>query len=343
MKTVWIDIDNSPHVPFFAPIISDLQKSGAGVLVTARDFAQTIPLLEQYGIRYVRVDGHGGVNKFRKVASTLHRAARLTSALRGRPIDLMVNHGARAGIVAAKLLRVPVISGFDYEHTELRILFALSDLMLAPEALRERYKDNKKIRFYPGLKEEVYLCEGEPRARIPRADLSLPSPNGRPLVVLRPPSFVANYHSSESEAIFTEVLKLLVATDCTTVFIPRTSEDRNHVEKVIGQTPTKGEFVTLKGPVSGRDLISKADLVISGGGTMLREAAILGTPAYSIFCSEPPLIDLELQKQGKLQFMRNRSDLKNLKIAKKQRSGPDSPVSRATRDFIVQTILEQIS
>ncbi len=342
MKTVWIDIDNSPHVPFFAPIISDLQENGIDVVVTARDFAQTIPLLEQYAIQYVRVDGHGGANKFRKVASTLHRAARLTSALRSRPIDIMVNHGARAGIVAAKLLRVPVISGFDYEHTELRILFALSDLVLAPEALRERYKHNKKVRFYPGLKEEVYLCEDEPRAPIPHADSALPLPNGRPFVVLRPPSFVANYHSSESEAIFTEVLKLLVATDCTVVFIPRTSEDRNHVEKVIGQTRTKGEFVTIKGPVSGRDLIAKADLVISGGGTMLREAAILGTPAYSIFCSQPPSIDLKLQTEGKLQFIRESNDLKMLKITKKTKSASNFPLSRRTRDFIVQTIISQI-
>ena len=343
MKTVWIDIDNSPHVPLFAPIISDLQNRGIRVLVTTRDFAQTIPLLEQYGLKFIRVDGHGGANKIRKVASTIFRALKLAWILRREHIDLMVNHGARSGIIAAKLLRIPVVSGFDYEHTELRILFGLSDLVLAPEALKDKFKESKTIRFYPGIKEQVYLSDSNPMECRKSPDLGFPFESKIPLVVLRPPSFVANYHSPDSDVIFLEVLRTLRDSRCTIVFLPRSAEDTKKVEDFIKGPSTKCHFIVLDKPVNGRALICKADLVISGGGTMLREAAILNTPAYSIFCSEPPLIDLELEQSGKLQFIRKTSHLSKLKIEKKKNFDHGSPVSREAREFIVQAILGFVS
>lgn len=328
-KTVWFDIDNTPHVPLFVPIINHLKKEGYTVIVTARNFAQTLALLEKHKIQYLRVDGHGGANKLKKFFSTLKRAYRLYYLLRSYKIDLMINHGARAGIIAAKLLGIPVISAFDYEYTELMILKKFSDLIIIPEALRSKFK-GKKFFYYDGLKEEVYLCDFEPDQNfvqdLPFSDLD------KPLVTIRPPAIYANYHNKSAEDIYRGVLDYLLSHDCNIILLPRYTN-------LITESKIKSNKIFIPNiPLDGANLVFYSDLVISGGGTMLREAAILGTPAYSIFTGLPALIDINLSKQGKLEFIKTLTDISKIKVEKKNKNSYKKPDSKV-KSFFIQIIV----
>ena len=73
-KRIWIDLDNSPHVPFFSPIIGELNKLGYEVLLTARDCSQTCGLADLFHLQYKRIGRHYGKHKIFKVAGTVFRA-----------------------------------------------------------------------------------------------------------------------------------------------------------------------------------------------------------------------------------------------------------------------------
>jgi uncharacterized protein len=309
MKSIWFDIDNSPHVLLFAPIIKILQNEGYDIIVTARDFAQTLPLLDKYKIPYIRVDGHGGRSKMKKILATLKRAYGLYKALESFKIDLMVNHGARAGIIAAKALNVPVISAFDYEHTELFIIKHLSNWIVIPSVLRNMFPDSK-FSYYDGIKEEIYLCDFIPDENFLK-NLPFKNIKEKPLITIRPPARHANYHNEFSEIIYRKTLDYICNYDCYVVLIPRTKEDLDYL-KVF-----KNKIFISDVPLDGPNLIYYSDAVISGGGTMVREASVLGTPSYSIFTGKPAAIDLELSRNGRLTFIRTLSDIKKIKIEKK--------------------------
>jgi len=341
IKTIWFDIDNSPHVLLFKPIIHELKSEGYNIIITSRDFAQTLKLLDLYNLPYIRVDGHGGKNKVRKLYITLKRAMKLVKVLKNTQIDLMVNHGARAGIIAAKILGIPIISGFDYEYNEITISLKLSDLILVPSFLREKFYSNKKIKFYDGLKEEVYLCDAN--FKNIKEDICRYSNFAKdlPLVILRPPSMVANYHKSQSDLLFRATLEYLKDKNCNVLCIPRTWEDRNFFEKFISQNGLNQRFKILENKVfDGKDLIWSADLIISGGGTMVREAAILGVPAYSIFGSKIGAVDLCLEKKGKIAIIRSTSDVKKIMVASKNSSPPK--LDCRVKNFFIEIIKEQL-
>lgn len=338
--TIWFDLDNSPHVLIFAPIIRILGEKGYNIVVTARNFAQTLPLLEKYNIPYIRVDGHGGRKKLRKVLLTIYRAYKLYKVIKKvGSVDLMVNHGSRAGIIASKALGIPVISAFDYEYAEIFLFLKLSNVVLVPHVL-SRKLSNPKIHFYPGLKEEIYLCGFQPDSNF-LGSLPFKDVDSKPLVTIRPPAIYAHYHNSLSERLYSEVLEKVLKSDCNIVLIPRTKEQSYDLKRKLITTFADKIYIPEKA-LDGPNLIYFSDLVISGGGTMLREAALLGTPAYSIFTANPPSIDLKLEEEKKLTFIRTLDDVSKIQIKKKEKIEFVKPTSKV-RDFFISQILEQIN
>ncbi|CUT00795.1 DUF354 domain-containing protein [Candidatus Chrysopegis kryptomonas] len=334
MKTIWFDIDNSPHVLLFRPIIEILKSEGYNIIVTSRNFAQTLPLLEKYNIPYIRVDGHGGKNKIKKVFTTIKRAYGLYKVLKTYKIDLMVNHGARAGIIAARMLDIPIISAFDYEHTELLLIKLFSDRIIIPSVLRGLFSGSK-FYYYNGLKEEIYLCDFKPDNSF-LLNFPFDTNSDKPLVTIRPPASHANYHNKSSEIIYNYVLKYVLQNNCNVVLVPRTNVDISAVQNL-----SDNIYIPSK-PLDGPNLVFYSDLVISGGGTMVREAAVLGTPAYSIFTGKPASIDIELVKQGKLTFIRTLADVTKIKIQKKRSRELVIPNTNV-RDLFIKIILEKIN
>jgi len=288
---VWIDLTNSPHVLVMRPVIRALERRGADVVVTARDFAQTLELCERHGIACEAIGHHRGGRLGAKGLGLLSRSTALARWARGRRIDLALGHGSNDVTVAAALLRIPSSTAFDYEwakvqHTvncRLARAVVVPDV-IPPERLRPYGATAKKLRQYPGLKEEYYLADFEPDPAV-LSELGLDP--ARPIAVVRTPPAVSLYHRFENP-LFGSVLDRLRGEQ--TVVLPRTPEQRAEL----------GGFIVPEHAVDAQSLVAYADLVISAGGTMNREAVALGTPVWTTFEGRMGAVDEALIAQGRL-------------------------------------------
>ncbi len=325
---IWIDLDNSPHVPLFAPLIRHLRAQRWGVFVTARDFAQTLDLVEQLGVDAVAVGRHAGRSKVRKVLNLPVRSTQLLMAVRGFKPELALSHGSRTGTIAARILGIPTVVMFDYEWTEMSIFTRLATQLVCPRAISdERLEDagipTAKTVRYDGFKEELYLPEFAPDTEF-RSELGVGA--DRRLVTIRPPGLIGNYHDSQSEAICRELIGRAAADGANAVVIlPKTRLERELVDAAMPPNPAATVIIPERA-LPGLQLLYHSDLAISGGGTMNRESALLGTPTYSMFTGRRAAIDEELARRGLLTFLSSPADLSKIRW-ERRRTPPEPPTA----------------
>src|ERR1700722_4630701 len=297
---VWIDLTNSPHVLVMRPVIELLRADGHEVRVTARDFAQTLQLLDRFTIDHTAIGRHRGEHLADKAVGLASRSAALVRwarydsesasstpsrsprTRRERPrFDIAIGHGSNDISVASRLLRIPCSTIFDYEWAAVQhhVNCRLAQAVVVPEAIpRERlyrYGAKRKIHAYEGLKEEYYLADFRPDPVVLEA---LGVDQDRPLVAGRTPPEVSLYHRFEND-LFADVLVRLreaAGAGVQSVVLPRTETQRSQLKDVPG-------FTVPEQAIDAQSLIAYADLVISAGGTMNREAVALGTPVYTTF------------------------------------------------------------
>ena len=349
--TVWIDLDNSPHVPLFAPIIKQYRECGVDVLLTARDHSQTIELLNIHdlGGTFHVIGKHYGKSKLNKVRGLIERAMQLQAYAKkarrnGAKIAVAVSHGSRSMVLAAKWLGIPVITMYDYEHTETFVFNRFSNRVLVPDRIPDTVLDGiglspaKRVK-YPGIKEELYVRNFEPTASF-RDNLLNRDLSEWVLAVVRPPATTANYHSEKSELLFEEILRLLTTTpNVFTIVVPRTIEQGEAVRALIGEINSWASCLILETAVDGLNLAFAADLLISGGGTMNREAALLGVPVYSIFAGRLGSLDAQMENEGLIRFVREITDVTKIKLVKRARNAArDSILTDRVESFVKQQI-----
>jgi uncharacterized protein len=334
---VWIDLTNSPHVLVMRPVIELLRADGHEVRVTARDFAQTLALCERLGIEHTAIGRHRGERLGAKALGLASRSAALVRWARadaraagGRGFDLALGHGSNDVSVAAKLLGVPSATMFDYEWATVQhnVNCRLARTVVVPEAIPPerlyRYGARGKLARYEGLKEEYYLADFEPDERV-LAQLSLDP--ARPVVVVRTPPEVSLYHRFEND-LFASVLERLreaaAQEGVQPVVLPRVDSQRAELAGVPG-------FVVPERAIDAQSLIACADLVISAGGTMNREAVALGVPVCTTFEGRPGALDERLIAEGR---MRRLQDAQELRLAKREAAGPHERVRRDPRVLV---------
>jgi predicted glycosyltransferase len=317
---VWVDLTNSPHVLVMRPIVERLREDGHEVRVTARDFAQTLGLLRRFEIPHTAIGRHRGERLVAKAGGLALRSIALArwalADARGsgtrppRPFDIALGHGSNDVSVAAAALRIPSATMFDYEWAAVQhhVNCRLARTVVVPDAIPperlQRYGAQGKLRPYAGLKEEYYLADFEPDPTI-LAELAL-DPQ-RPIVLVRTPPEVALYHRFGND-LFAAVLERLRAAAAPAgegiqpVLLPRTPAQRDALRAVPG-------FIVPVEAIDAQSLIVYADLVISAGGTMNREAVALGTPVYSTFEGRLGAVDERLIEDGRLRKLRDPSEL----------------------------------
>jgi predicted glycosyltransferase len=337
-KKIWIDLDNSPHIPFFIPIIEGLEKRGHQILLTARDSYQVCELLEFHHLPCKVVGSHWGKNRFLKTVGTLGRAARLVPlAIREKP-DLAISLVSRAQLLACRVLGIPTIVMFDYEFV-MKMQFLHPDWILVPEVMPDSGAGvaKREVLRYPGLKEDVYVPKFKPDATL-KKQLGI---NGTDLLVtVRPPATEAHYHNPESEKLLSAALDFLThQPDVRVVLLPRNKRQTVALQKEWGDWIAKGKIVIPEHVVDGLNLIWFSDLVISGGGTMNREAAALGVPVYSIFRGKTGAVDRYLSENGRMVLLESVEDVRTrIVLARRSLSKPNTANS-VTLDFIVNTVV----
>lgn len=333
-KTVWIDIDNSPHVPFFLPIIEQLRSRDIDLLLTARDTYQVCELIEYFALPCKVIGRHYGKNKLLKVWGTCVRAAALSPMVVARRPDLAISHGSRAQVLVCKSFGIPSLVVHDYEHST-KTGFIESDWIMMPEVIPHRAMSKKADRVlkYRGLKEDVYVPQFSPDASI-LGQLGLDA--HALIVTLRPPATEAHYHNPESEILFDRTMHFLAERpDVRVVVLPRNTRQNEQIRKEWAELISTGRVVIPERPVNGLNLIWFSDLVISGGGTMNREAAALGVPVYSIFRGKIGAVDKYLAENGRLVLIENADEIQT-KIRLTRWKRPEKPDSGSA------TVLESI-
>ena len=304
---VWIDLTNSPHVLVMRPVIERLHADGHDVRVTARDFAQTIELCERFGIAHTAIGHHRGERLLAKAGGLASRSAALVRWARadvrandrGR-FDIALGHGSNDVSVAAAILRVPSATTFDYEWATVQhnVNCRLARAVVVPDAIPperlDRYGAKGKVRSYEGLKEEYYLADFEPDAQV--------------LETLA--AWIASARSSwcarRRRCRSTTASRTTCSPRCSTACARPPRRTACSPSCCRAWTPSGRSsracpgFVVPEHAIDAQSLIAHADLVISAGGTMNREAVALGVPVYTTFEGRLGAVDERLIAEGRL-------------------------------------------
>jgi uncharacterized protein len=336
---IWIDLANSPHVPFFRVLLPEFVERGHQVEITARDFAQTVELATNAGMLPAVIGGHGGKRLSGKAGNLVGRAAALAKWALGRGIDLAVSHNSYAQIAAAAALGIKSVTLMDYEHQPANhVAFRLASRVIVPRVfpaseLRRCGGGAKKVSRYDGTKEDVYLAEFAPHPSFPATLRALGVKNEDILVVVRPPAHEALYHRFENE-LFDELLTRLGHAAGVKVLLLA----RNEAQKSAYAARGWSNLILPPKALDGANLMAAADLVISAGGTMNREAAALGVPAASVYAGKWAAIDEELVREGRMLRLSSAEEIQSLSLVKKESAKPRDAIH--VREEIVRLILE---
>lgn len=322
-KVIWIDLDNSPHVPFFAPIIKMLQEEGYTLRISARNYSQTVELAQLYGLNFADIGKHYGKNKFIKVLGLIYRSIQLVPFVLKKKPTIAISHGSRSQMITAHFFKIPIVVFLDYEFVQ-TIPFVKPKAMFFPNIISKETltKFHQKIMTYPGIKEDIYVPNFKPNESIKKY---FKFTKKVITVILRPPAYQAHYHNPESEKLFEDVIEFLVNIDnVQTIVLPRDSKQKETLKIKYDNYFNNASLKIPEDVVDALNLMWYSDLVISGGGTMNREAAALGVPVYSIFRGKIGDVDNYLSKTGRLTLIENSKDVKS-KIRLKKRIRPNKP------------------
>ena len=305
---VWVDLTNTAHVAVLRPLVELLERRGDEVELTARPLSHTLELLEDWGHPHTALGRYGGAGRLGKARAAAERLPRLLRFGRGRRFDCALAHGSTDLPAACRALGIPNTTMFDYEwaslqhHVNCRLAtrVAVPDV-IPPDRLAAYGARPPKLVRYPGLKEEYYLATFEPDEGVLRAVGVDPA---RAVCVVRTaPSYALYLGGSENE-LLPRLLRRLDAEEVQTVVLARTDEQRRAVGAL-----RLARVVVPERAVDGRSLVALADALVSAGGTMNREAAVLGTPVWSIFEGRLGAVDAALAKQGRLRFLRDPAEV----------------------------------
>lgn len=340
-KVIWFDFENAPHVWILKEIITQLERNGYEVILTARDFSSTVKLSEYCGFKPAVIGGKVvSKSSLDKFYYTIKRGFELKCYIKKqKKIPLLaVSHGSRSQALAAYFLGIKKISLDDYEHSFKGFNFFVDNLLTPFPIQKEKWGlHSKKVVHYPGLKEELYLWNDKnyKEDNIDFVD------DKKVNVLFRPEGRYTHYSSEKSQRLQSKLIELFALTpNLNIILIARDNEQQNFIKR---KFENKGINYSIPQKIlNGPALISKCDLVIGGGGTMTREAAVLGIPSYSFFCGALGDVDKYLQKEKKLILLNNDSDFLKIKF-KKKNSNIVRTNSKAAFDFVYSFILNQLN
>jgi predicted glycosyltransferase len=336
---VWIDIDNQPQVRCMLPLARRFEEAGHDVLLTARAYGDTFATLRSEGATFVAVGSSFGKGMPRKLYGLVKRTAQLGSLLERQPAgpDLVVT-GSRSATVAARRLGIPSFVIIDYEYVNLLVYRLSGSHIVHPNVidggvLERQGIPRSRLMPFDGLKEDIAFADVDLSAVAPYAFND--GGESSPRVLFRPPAEESHYYRSESREFAIELLRFLAAAGSRVVFSPRYTQQVDYLNEVPGWVE---EPIVLRQPVSFVALLKGVDAVVSAGGTMLREAAYLGVPAYSIFRGRIGAVDRYLASIDRLSLLESLADFSAITFERKRSLSPLRNESM-TADAVMQMII----
>jgi predicted glycosyltransferase len=314
---IWADMSAPAHVLVLRPIIERLRGAGHEVVVTSRDYTQTQELLALHHMEHTPIGKHGGASRVSKLVRLAQRTTLMRRFGSGKGFELAIAHGSNDLAIASRMLGIPEANMHDYEFAVLqhhvgcrlakRVIFPDS---VPPERLKRFGVGPEKLFQYPGFKEEYYLADFEVD---PGVLDQVGVDTERVVVIVRPPPDVSLYHR-KSNPLFPQVLARVGTDDRVhAVVLPRTPEQRDYVRSL-----ALPSLIVPEHAVDGQSLVALADLVVSAGGTMNREAVALGTPVYTTYGGRLGGVDEALIRSNRLRPL---TDPRALELEKKRGQG----------------------
>lgn len=339
---IWIDLGNSPHVPFFRALAPEFEKRGHEILWTARDYAQTVELAQKARLPIEIFGTHGGKSLRQKGFKFAKRVFDLTRWARPKKIDLVLSHNSHEPLAVARLLGIKSVNLMDYEHHPMnRLSFRLAHRVIVPRAFPDKFLRKfgalGKTKKFDGIKEDVYLADFEANDEFQTELSALGIRPENILVVVRPHAPEALYHRGFANEILDKLLDRFAADEnVRIVLLPRKKYQGDELRARHPQT----NIIIPEQVLDGANLLAASDFVFSGGGTMNRESAALGIPTATIFAGRPAAIDEYLLRENRLQKLETPADLEKINLVKKK--GLNLRSGTAVRDEVVGLILEEI-
>ncbi|MGB3477685.1 MAG: DUF354 domain-containing protein, partial [bacterium] len=315
--------------------IEELEKRGHSISITAREYAQTTGMLDELGMEYTLIGAHAGAKLSKKLFEVIKRSAKLVTYAKNRKFDLALTFNSASLAIAAKMLRIRSIVFMDYEfqplnHLTFRLCNRVVTPVCFPDAALLRFNALGKTVKYEGLKEEVYLVEHR-SCNNPLEQLNISK--DKVIVIVRPPATMALYHRFKNDLFYETVHHILQNRDVAMIAFPRSVEQRKIFES-FGDP----KLTIPQKAVDGRDMLHYADMVLSAGGTMNREAGVLGVPAYTVFKGKIGAADKSLIALGRIVPIRSKDDFKKIVIQKAKQK--ISLVNPNVRKALINIILE---
>jgi predicted glycosyltransferase len=257
--------------------------------------------------------------------------------------DLGLSHGSRAQVLICKAFKIPTTVIHDYEFTT-KTGFLEPDWTVMPDVIPDgaMSKHSDRVTRYPGLKEDVYVPRFRPDAGIFQ---ELKISGDRLVAMLRPPADEAHYHNPESDTLFAEVLRFLGSQpNVLAITLPRNERQEKRLRSQWADLITFGKMIIPERPLDGLNLVWFSDLVVSGGGTMNREAAALGVPVYSVFRGKIGAVDQYLVREGRLTLIEKLEDVqRKIRLVRWNRPAAPDSRSRPALAAIVQHVVSKVN
>lgn len=337
---IWIDLGNSPHVPFFLALAPELKRRGHEILWTARNYAQTVELAQKANLPIEIFGTHGGKSVLQKSLKFSTRFFQLLNWARRKKIDLVLSHNSHEPLAVARILRIKSVNLMDYEHHPLNnFSFRLANRVIVPETFPDEFLQKfgaiHKTKKFAGIKEDVYLADFQPDADFQNELASLGVLPENILVVVRPHAPEAMYHRGFANEVLDELLdKFAKDENIKIILLPR----KNYQGEELRRKHPQSNIIIPDKALDGANLLASADFVFSGGGTMNREAAALGIPTATIFAGQTAAIDEYLFRENRLQKIETSADLAKIKVVKKK--GLNLRDRKSVREQVIKFILE---
>jgi predicted glycosyltransferase len=340
---VWIDIDNPPQARYLLPLVRRFEEAEHDVLLTARAYGDTFAILRSEGATFEPIGSSFGKGIPRKLYGLAKRRRQLIGFLEqqsARP-DLVVT-GSRSATLAARKLGISSFVIIDYEYVNLFVYRVAGSHIVHPDVIDSGLLERHGIRPerlmpFDGLKEDIAFADIDPFAVTPY-DFGDDS-ESTPHVLFRPPAEESHYYRSESRDLALELLQFLATQGARIVFSPRHSGQLGYLDEV---STWQAEPIVLRDPVPFVALLKGVDAVVSAGGTMLREAAYLGVPAYSIFRGNIGAVDRYLASIHRLTVVASPADFSRIQLTPKPCISPLRTTSSMAEE-VMKMIVDRTS
>ena len=336
---VWIDIDNPPQARGLLPLVRRFEKAGHDVLLTARAYGDTFAILRSERASFEPIGSSFGKGIPRKVYGLAKRTRQLITFLDRQPFrpDVVVT-GSRSASLAARQLGIFSFIIIDYEYVNLFAYRLAGSHVVYPDVINSEVLERQGIRRerlmpFDGFKEDIAFADIDLLAVKPHEF----DKGSAPRVLFRPPAEESHYYRSESRSFALELLRFLASQSVTIVFSPRYSTQVSYLDEV---SAWREDPIILHDPVPFIALLKGVDAVVSAGGTMLREAAYLNVPAYSIFRGKVGGVDRYLASIDRLSFLETPADFSQIELQRKRAISPLRNKPTAADDLI-QMIIAQ--